>query len=150
MNPATTWGEQATQTEAIAGERRHGRRYDIELEVRWKLIRQRKVMEAGVGQTVDLSSSGILFEASRTLPAGLNVELSISWPVLLHNVAPLQLVVRGRIMRSDGRRVALRMTQHEFRTMASSQGASPGIGHGNPLPVRLLAGVTGMPRIVKQ
>jgi hypothetical protein len=42
--------------------------------------------------------------------------LSISWPVLLHNVAPLQLVVYGRIVRSDGNRTAIRMVQHEFRT----------------------------------
>jgi hypothetical protein len=114
------WGEQATQPVAIAGERRYDRRYDIELEVRWRLIRRRKVLEVGVGRTVDLSRSGILFETSRTLPAGFNVELSISWPLLLNNVAPLQVVVLGRIVRSDGRRVALRMTQHEFRTMARS------------------------------
>ena len=85
-----------------------------------EVIRRRKVVETGIGRTVDLSSGGILFEAGRTLTAGLNVELSVSWPVLLHNVAPLQLVVMGRIVRSDGRQVALRMIQHEFRTMASN------------------------------
>lgn len=70
--------------------------------------------------TVDLSSAGILFETDRQLPVGLNVELSISWPVLLHNVAPLQLVVMGRVVRAAGRHVAVRMDQHEFRTVAAS------------------------------
>lgn len=118
--PTTVWVEPVTQTEAIAGERRCHRRYDINLEVRWKLLRRRKVVDAGAGRTVDLSSGGILFEAGQTLPGGFRVELSVSWPVLLHDVAPLQLVVLGRIVRSDERHAALRMTQHEFRTLARS------------------------------
>jgi hypothetical protein len=73
-------------------------------------------LDTGTGTTLDLSSGGILFETDRQLPTGLNVELSISWPVLLHNVAPLQLVVTGRIVRTVGRRTAVRMMQHEFRT----------------------------------
>lgn len=48
---------------------------------------------------------------------GLNLELSITWPVMLHNMAPLQLVVSGRIVRAKGRQAAIRMIQHEFRTI---------------------------------
>jgi hypothetical protein len=87
--------------------------------MRWKLLRRRRVLDQGAGRTLDLSSSGILFESSREFPAGLNVELSITWPVLLHNVSPLQLVAVGRIVRAEGGRAAMRMTQHEFRTMAA-------------------------------
>jgi hypothetical protein len=47
----------------------------------------------------------------------MNVELSINWPVLLHDVAPMQLVVSGRIVRSKDHKVAVRTTQHEFRTV---------------------------------
>src|SRR5437870_3789431 len=86
--------------EKIGGERRGDRRYDLSLNVRWKLIRRRRVLEMGAGITIDLSSGGILLETDRQLPIGLNVELSISWPVLLHNVAPLQLVVVGRVVRA--------------------------------------------------
>ena len=109
-------GPDDTNTEKIAGDRRSDRRYDIALDLRWKVIRRRRVLDAGTGTTLDLSSGGILFETDRQLPTGLNVELSISWPVLLHNVAPLQLVVTGRIVRASGRRTAIRMMQHEFRT----------------------------------
>jgi hypothetical protein len=49
------------------------------------------------------------------------VELSISWPVLLHNVAPMQLVASGRIVRSIGAQVAIHLTQHEFRTVGNPQ-----------------------------
>src|SRR5579864_6020261 len=106
--------------EGIAGDRRSDRRYDITLELRWKLVRRRRVLDTGTGTTLDLSSGGILFESERQLPAGGVVELSISWPVLLHNVAPLQLVVTGRVVRAAGRRAAIRMSQHEFRTARTS------------------------------
>lgn len=105
------------QFDLIAGDRRRDRRYGLQLELRWKLIRRRRVLEAGTGVTMDVSSSGVLLEADRPLPPGLNLELAIAWPVLLHNVAPMQLVVSGKIVRVFGKRVALRMVQHEFRTM---------------------------------
>lgn len=103
--------------QAIAGERRQDRRYEIRLDLRWKLVRRRRVLETGTGHTIDLSSGGIHFETDRPLPAGLNVELSISWPAMLHNVAPLQLVVAGKIVRGSGHRIAIQKSQHEFRTV---------------------------------
>jgi len=131
-------GPEDTNADKIAGDRRSDRRYDIALDLRWKVIRRRRVLDAGTGTTLDLSSGGILFETDRQLPTGLNVELSISWPVLLHNVAPLQLVVTGRIVRASGRRTAVRMMQHEFRTakhpaervgMSSPRSSSPMISN---------------------
>jgi hypothetical protein len=104
----------------IAGERRNDRRYELQLELRWKLIRRRKVLCEGVGHTLDLSSGGMLLEVGRNLPVGLNLELSVIWPVLLHDVAPLQLAVSGRIVRSQGTLVAMRTVQHEFRTFGNS------------------------------
>jgi hypothetical protein len=120
MEFSMEWAEQLKQIEAISGDRRQDRRYEIQLETRWKLIRRRRILDTGTGRTVDLSSGGIAFEPGRLLPVGLNVELAISWPVLLHNVAPMQLVVSGRIVRSDERRAAIHMVQHEFRTMGMS------------------------------
>ena len=118
MNPLRTpRAEQAAADDKIGGERRSDRRYDLALNVRWKLIRRRRVLDSGTGKTVDVSSGGLLFETDRQLPSGLNIELSIAWPVLLHNVAPLQLVVAGRVVRTTGQRVGVRMTQHEFRTV---------------------------------
>ncbi|MGA3099680.1 MAG: PilZ domain-containing protein, partial [Bryobacteraceae bacterium] len=102
MSSTTLWGGPSKEEQTIAGDRRGDRRYEIRLEARWKLVRRRKVLETGSGRTLDFSSGGVLFEPGRQLPVGLNVELSISWPVLLHNVAPLQLVVYGRIVRSNG------------------------------------------------
>src|SRR6266851_1169849 len=104
-----------SKTLGIAGQRRRDRRYAIQLELRWKLVRRRRVIESGTGYTLDLSSSGILLDAGRHLPAGVNLELSISWPVLHQNISPLHLSVFGRIVRSDGGLTAIQMAQHEFR-----------------------------------
>jgi hypothetical protein len=117
------WPEENKQIEQIQGDRRFDRRYGIALPVRWKLIRRRKVLDTGTGETLDLSSGGILFEAGRELPLGLNVELSIAWPALLHNVAPMQLFVSGRIVRTNGGRIAIHMSQHEFRTSGGADQA---------------------------
>lgn len=111
------WDEQPREFDKIGGDRRVDRRYRISLDLRWKLIRRRKVRDTGVGRTIDLSSGGILFDATRPMPMGMNVELSIAWPVLLHNVAPMQLVISGRIVRAVGSQAAIHILQHEFRTM---------------------------------
>lgn len=74
MNAIASWNEANKRTDAIAGDRRRERRYGIELELRWKLVHRRKVLENGVGRTIDLSSGGILFDARQNLPAGLNVD----------------------------------------------------------------------------
>jgi hypothetical protein len=122
-----SWTEQNRPTDGIHGDRRYDRRYGIALELRWKLVRRRKVLDAGTGITVDLSSGGLLFDAGRQMPVGLNVELSISWPALLHNVAPMQLAVSGRIVRTHGSRTAIHMTQHEFRTAGMPTAENRGV-----------------------
>jgi hypothetical protein len=124
--------------ESIGGDRRFDRRYQLQLEVRWKLIRRRKVQDTGVGRTIDLSSGGILFDAARPLPVGLNVELAISWPVLLHNVAPMQLVASGRIVRSIGSYAAIQLTQHEFRTVGTPPDQRQVLAAASRTPTALL------------
>ncbi|MGA3015706.1 MAG: PilZ domain-containing protein [Bryobacteraceae bacterium] len=136
MGSINEWEEQLKAIEGIAGERRSDRRYDLKLELRWKLIRRQRLIDSGSGTSVDLSSGGILFDAGRPLPLGLNVQLSIAWPVLLHNIAPLQLMVSGRIMRTFGTCAAIQMMQHEFRTIAQPAeqraAASPRTGRTPP------------------
>jgi len=123
MDTRVLWGKSAEKADAIGGDRRQDRRYHLNLDLKWKLIRRRRVLETGKGKTLDVSSGGILFDAGRDLPEGLNVELSIAWPVLLHNVAPMQLVVMGKVVRSGRREVAMQTVQHEFRTTGQSTDA---------------------------
>lgn len=104
----------ANRSGASAADRRQDRRYEIQLDLNWKLIYRCRVLETGTGRTIDLSNGGIHYETERRLPAGLNVELSIAWPAMVDDLAPRQLVVSGKIVRSDGGRTAIRKCQHEF------------------------------------
>jgi hypothetical protein len=125
MHSDMATAHQQIESTHISGERRNDRRYDMQLEMRWKLIRRRRVLETGTGHTLDLSSGGLLLETGAQLTAGLDVELAIAWPVKLHNVAPMQLMVWGRVVRSTPKGGAIRMMQHEFRTAGTTGGQRP-------------------------
>jgi len=127
MRSIETWNDVVRETESISGERRHDTRYGMQLQLRWKLVKRRRTVDTGTGYTVNMSSGGIRFEAGREMPAGLNVELAISWPILLLNVAPMQLVITGRILRSADGWAAIRTVTHEFRTFSASGAATNGL-----------------------
>jgi PilZ domain len=112
----------STENQMEQTERRAARRYEIALKLRWKIIRRRRLLETGTGTTMDLSSNGILFMSDQLFPDEGSIELSIAWPVLLHNTLPMQLMVTGRVVRVSGQRVAIRMLQYEFRTARLANG----------------------------
>jgi len=82
-------------------DQRAHRRYPISLPVDYKLRSKGRINHTGSGES---------------LPAGGSIELVMNWPFLLEGVCPLKLVMRGRIVRSDGERIAIQAQQHEFRT----------------------------------
>ena len=132
----------------ISGNRRADRRYDIELNLHWKLIRRRKIIQNGAGRTIDLSSGGVRFNAGRQLVPGMDVELSIAWPVLLQNVAAMQLLVTGRIQWTAGDEVGVRVAKHEFRTAGMAADHKPASsGTGRPQTMTTVAGFDRFNRI---
>ena len=96
-------------------------RYPVVAELSYRVIRKHVAAETGRGRTVNISSNGILIETDQALPPGLRVELSIAWPVRLHNVTPLQLCVKARTIRAEGRLTALKIFRHDFRTRPALQ-----------------------------
>jgi len=101
------------------GERRNNDRYPIVRDVRYKVVSGRGEPESGLGQTVNVSSRGVLFKAQKPLPPGKRVELAISWPAQLDGKCALKLVARGRITRCHGSQVAVEIDKYEFRTQGS-------------------------------
>ena len=63
-----------------------------------------------------MSSSGIAFKSDESLSVGTNIELSISWPVLLDDTCPLKLFVKGRLVRKADDLMAIMIERVEFRT----------------------------------
>jgi hypothetical protein len=99
-------------------ERREKLRFPLRREVRYKLFRNGRIAETGTGETVDIGSSGISFEPDSGLPAGVFIELSVSWPVLLDQSCPMQLHIFGRVIRSEAGRCACMIQKWEFRTQS--------------------------------
>ena len=58
----------------------------------------------------------IRFVSDDPPPQDTDLELRIAWLFLLQNVRPLELRVRGRVLRSDDRGTVLRISKYEFRT----------------------------------
>lgn len=105
-------------TGRVVSDRRGKSRFKIRRELRYKLLHEGKVVEAGTGFTVDIGSGGVAFRSERMFTAGEYVELSISWPVLLEESCPMQLSVLGRVLRNEGQRSVCSVDKYEFRTQA--------------------------------
>ena len=111
--------------ELIHDDRRTDRRYEIELELRYKLIARGQPGLQGTGKTYNISSGGLLFETDQRLPTGAFVEVSINWPILLQDTCPLTLMMVGKVVRSDVKGAALRVTRYEFLTRPMRNGQAP-------------------------
>jgi hypothetical protein len=99
-------------------ERRQKYRYPLTLELTWKLPGNTAL--GGLGQTVNISSSGLLFHNRGILyekHLGRRIELRLTWPFLLNGSTPLQLVAWGKISRLDEKYCAVRLEHTEFRTV---------------------------------
>ncbi len=109
----------AGRLQKVISEKRSHQRYPIELEVEYRLVSKGRPEHLGSGKTRNISSGGVLFEPLDAPPTGGIIEVMLSWPFLLEGICPLRLVMRGRIVRSDVRGVAVRANFHEFRTAGS-------------------------------
>lgn len=107
-------------------DRRANDRFPIVREVRYKVLNSKGAVEIGTGQTINISSTGVLFKAQSPLPPGKRLEISISWPAQLDGKCSLKLVARGRIIRCQGTTVALEIDKYEFRTAGRSLNAQAG------------------------
>jgi hypothetical protein len=100
-------------------ERRTKRRFQIEQEVRYKMLYGQRIAETGAGKTMNISSGGVWFSTENMLTSGMPVELSMSWPVLLNDSCPMKLMIYGCVVRSNGMGAAVAIERYEFRTSGS-------------------------------
>ncbi len=104
--------------ETIPGDRRLQRRYPLELELEYKIIKDEKVVCAcGSGRTGNMSSGGVLFHPGEGVLNGSNVELSVRWPAVLGDSPFLELCISGRLVRNDPHGVAIRMSRYRFEKL---------------------------------
>ena len=100
-------------------ERRTKLRFQIDQEVKYKMLYGQRIAETGVGRTMNISSGGVWFTTENMLTSGMPVELSMSWPVLLNDSCPMKLMIYGCVVRSNEKGSAVAIERYEFRTQGS-------------------------------
>ena len=100
-------------------ERRTKRRFQIDQEVKYKMLYGQRIAETGVGRTMNISSGGVWFSTENMLTSGMPVELSMNWPVLLNDSCPMKLMIYGCVVRSNEKGAAVAIERYEFRTQGS-------------------------------
>jgi hypothetical protein len=110
-------------------ERRTKRRFGIEQEVRYKMLYGQRIAETGAGKTMNISSGGVWFTTENLLTAGMPVELSMNWPVLLNDSCPMKLMIYGCVIRSNDKGAAVAIERYEFRTQGSRSFQTPSLPH---------------------
>ena len=97
-------------------ERRSKTRFPLALNVRYRTL-LKKVDVAGIGRTLNISSTGLLVASAHELGPGTRLEVTLEWPWLLDERTPLQLVAQARVVRRDQRGFAVALERYQFRTM---------------------------------
>jgi c-di-GMP-binding flagellar brake protein YcgR len=97
-------------------DRRETSRFPVMEDVKYTVVHSKSLKTKGSGKTLNFGSGGLLFTTEDRLPLGLVVELSVTWPALLGGKCPLQFVARGRVVRSENNRAAVKIERYEFRT----------------------------------
>jgi hypothetical protein len=110
----------ASTISALATDRRLKIRYPVRFAVCYRAAGSTGRL-SGVGYTVNMSSSGLLFSCPHELRTGMRIELTLEWPSLLDSVIPLQLATVGKIVRAQGSTYAMAFTTYQFRTMKRKQ-----------------------------
>jgi hypothetical protein len=80
------------------------------------VIRSPQTAQWTVSETLNISSTGILFATEERVLPGQGMEVFVAWPVALNAQVPLKLALRGPVVRSEGNHIAMRFDRYEFKT----------------------------------
>ena len=114
MSPTPAPIRPASVTQTHAEQRAHPR-YAMTLDLKYKLLSRRRVVQFGSGKMFNISTGGILFETNDALPSSRSTELMIDWPSMFDGAWPMKLVIQGHVVRNDGNRIAVSIQRHKFQ-----------------------------------
>jgi hypothetical protein len=119
-------------------DRRLKARFPFHRQMHYKILKRTGgVVRSGDGHTLDISSGGVAFAVDHEIPLDAYVELSISWPVLLNNNCPMQLIVYGCMLRCGPGHSVCSVEKYEFRTKARV--LQPAVPEGTDMLLKELA-----------
>jgi hypothetical protein len=76
-------------------------------------IKAQPIMQ-GIGETINISTAGVLFLCKDRFELGIPLKLTISWPALFQWKHPIALIAFGQIMRTDSQRAAIQIQKHDI------------------------------------
>jgi hypothetical protein len=120
-NPRSVSGAETETGAFVAGrpERRANPRYDVELEFDlFHLWGDNHLVWAGSGRTLNWNRNSILISYNKPLTAGSSVEMVVRW------ASGVELVVVGRVLKSETRGTVVRIVRRRFRSQAESAAAA--------------------------
>src|SRR5450759_5693889 len=98
-------------------ERRKSNRYPIRMKLRFTVPRPQgggpRVIRSD--RSIDISRHGILFTFPEPLTVGQMMEGSIVWPIPQAGGIPVNLLLKGVVVRSESGQAALQIARYEFR-----------------------------------
>ena len=81
-------------------DRRMTDRFPLENALRYRFLDPKSSGPVGTGQTLNMSSGGMLLKVEAPLPVGEQIEVSVDWPAQLNARCGLKLVALGKVVRS--------------------------------------------------
>ena len=132
-------GEKCSRTDLPdIADRRANRRFSLRLAVKCRRIGPQVVLDRIIlGESLNISSKGLLFKASEAFSPGQDVEAFIDWPMLLDGHVRLTLVVEGVVVWAANGHAAMRIEKYQFRTRSSTK-LRPGSREATYIPRPLL------------
>ena len=106
-------------------ERRASNRYDVRLQVHYRVSQRGGMDRSGTGITYEMRSNGLSFRSRKPLPIGSHLEMVIEWPARYDDVYPIDLQATGFVVRSENGRTAVRVTSRKFRVMSAPAQSIP-------------------------
>jgi|SRR5579864_110159 len=100
-------------------DRRTNDRFPLENALRYRFLEAKNPAPAGTGQTLNMSSTGMLLKVQLPLPVGQKIEVSVDWPAQLNDHCGLKLVALGKVIRSSAEQAAVSIDKYDFRTRAT-------------------------------
>jgi len=96
-------------------DRREKRRFQIPLNVHFRLTSEGFTSRWGVGTIYNIGSGGLNLRCRREFPVGGRLEMIIEWPATQQGKHPVTLHATGLILRSRSTRSAVQLTSHRFQ-----------------------------------
>jgi hypothetical protein len=89
--------------------------YPVEVDLSYRMVHSVNGAESGLGRTVSISRSRVLFRPPAPLPQDQEIELDISWPARVHGQFILQVHVLGMTAGTENGCTAVRILHYVVR-----------------------------------